>query len=111
MAIAAQRVRDGLSEVLVVMAPGALYLGVFAVQREPGGIMIEAGVTRDRSPARSRVATLAGAGKLRFLKCAAMRIVVTIRTGRECQALVFRGRLAWFRPVAFLARNVGVQSG
>jgi len=78
VAIAAQGMRYGGAEIIVLVALRAGSFGMLPVQRKFGRVVIKTTVGDDRFPPRRRVAILAGALERCRLKSSAVRIGMTI---------------------------------
>ena len=98
-------------EIVVLVALRASTFGVLPMQREFGLVVIKAAAGQDGFPARSRVATLAGALEGCILKSTAMRIGVTILAVGKGQAFVVGYGVSGLRAVTLQASDILMESG
>jgi hypothetical protein len=98
-------VRDLAVEVATLVTVRASQFCVLADQLELRLVVVEGAAGPRLLPAVRIVAAFAAAAKLRFLKCAAVRIGVAILTGRERDAFKLQ-RARSSRIVAFVTRHL-----
>ena len=87
MAIAAELVGDRFVKVGALMTLVAGEIDMFTREREAGPAVIEAGGRATAFPPRGGVTRIAGASKVRFLKCTVMRVGVAASAAIEFQPL------------------------
>jgi hypothetical protein len=110
VAIFAKFVRDGPLKIAIFVALRAGELGVPAIERKLGRLVVEPQRHRAVLPSSSRMAGLAGSLKLGVLKCSLVRIGMAVLAGGIWQSSVFCFRHPWFGTVTFFARYVLVQT-